>query len=600
MPTALRSYGLASVVVIVTAFVRFLLIPVLGNRFGFDLFLISTFICSRYFGFGPSVFSLLAGALPVTIFYFIGPDLYDPYFLIGLIAYLILGAIVVLVGKSEQDARSALQSEIQDRKAAEKAVRSSEAQLRQQEERLRLAVKSANIGTWDFNPVTGEQELSSRTKAMLGFSPDASASDLSFRDRIHPEDLERVNQAIQEAFDPTGDGKYEIDCRLVWPDNTTHWFIAKGQAMFEGEEPNRRAVRFIGAVLDVTERRQAEEKLRASENRFQAMMDNTSAVIYLKDTQGRYLVINRRYEELFNVTQHHVVGKTDADIFPSDVVAKLQANDQQVMDTGKPLEFEEVVPHSDGPHTYVSVKFPILDPTGQCIAVGGISTDISDRKRAAEAIAEEQELLRHTIEVQDHERQLIAYAIHDGIVQYAAGALMQLEGTRSQEKSDALAEQIEHIVGILRKTVDEGRRLMNGIRTPVLDDWGVVAAVEHLIQEEDRAHVHVEFIKDDRLERMEPQIEEAIYRIVQEALTNIAKHSQSENVQVELGLRGDGVHLEVRDWGVGFTPATKSKGTHGLKGMTERARIAGGTCTINSTLGEGTRIVVDLPYLRRS
>ena len=208
-----------------------------------------------------------------------------------------------------------------------------DATIREREERIRLAVEAADIGTWDFNPVTGEQEWSSRAKVMFGLSADADVSNISFRDRVHPEDRERVNQAMQKAFDPSGDGTYEIDCRIVWPDNTIHWFIAKGQALFEGERPNRRATRFIGTVLDITERKQAEERLRASESRLQAIMDNTSAVIYLKDLQGRYLMINRRFEELFNVTQQQIVGKTDADIFPSDVVAKLQANDRQVRDT---------------------------------------------------------------------------------------------------------------------------------------------------------------------------------------------------------------------------------------------------------------------------
>src|SRR4051812_9236879 len=99
-----------------------------------------------------------------------------------------------------------------------------------------------------------------------------------------------------------------------------------------------------------------------------------------------------------------------------------------------------------------------------------------------------------------------------------------------------------------RTTVAEGRRLINGIRTPVLDGWGVVAAVQHLIDEEDRAHVQFEFVKDEQLGRMTSNIEEALYRITQEALTNIRKHSQSKKVRIELGRWDGGVHLEVRDW----------------------------------------------------
>jgi PAS domain S-box-containing protein len=353
-------------------------------------------------------------------------------------------------------------------------------------------------------------------------------------------------------------------------------------------------------VLDITDRKQAEEAIRSSESRLQAMMDNTSAVIYLKDLQGRYLMINKRYEELFNVTQQQIAGKTDADIFPSEVVTQFQANDRRVMDTGQPLEFEEIVPHSDGPHVYVSVKFPVFDHAGKCTAVGGISTDISDRKRASDALAAEQEVLQHTIQFQDHERQLVAYEIHDGLVQYATGALMQLEGIQHQVESEALAQQIGTVVGILRKTVEEGRRLISGLHATVLDDCGVVAAVQELIDDEERANMQVEFVKDEGLGRMARKSEESLYRITQEALTNFYKHSQSNKVRIELSRRGDRVHLEVRDWGVGFTPDTNAKGVHGLRGMTERAKIAGGQCTIENARGGGTQVVVDLPYLSRN
>jgi signal transduction histidine kinase len=128
----------------------------------------------------------------------------------------------------------------------------------------------------------------------------------------------------------------------------------------------------------------------------------------------------------------------------------------------------------------------------------------------------------------------------------------------------------------------------------------VVAAVEQLIDEEERAHVQLEFVKDDGLGRMAPQIEEALYRITQEAMTNIRKHSQTTKTRVELGRRGDQVHLEVRDWGVGFRPTNGSKHTHGLKGMAERAKLVGGQCTVTSEPGQGTQVIVDLPYLGRN
>jgi PAS domain S-box-containing protein len=733
MSTRLQVYGLALASVLVAAGTRFSLIPVLGNRFGFDLFLISTFVSGRYLGFGPSVFALLAGAVPVTLFHFTGPHLYDPYFVVGLIAYFTFGAIVVLLCKSEHEVRSALRQEIAERKAAEDIVRASEAQLREQEECIRLAVEAADLGTWDFNPITGEQQWSSRAKLMCGLLPDADVSNLSFRERVHPEDRERVNQAIKRAFDPSGDGVYEIEVRIVWPDNTVHWFIARGKVLFEREKANRRAARLIGTALDITQRKQAEEAIRVSEGRLQAMMDNTSAVIYLKDSHGRHLMVNRRFEELFNVTQRHIAGKTDADIFPPDVVAQLAINDRQVRETGLALQFEEVVPQADGPHTYLSVKFPVIDASGAVVATGGISTDISDRKaaenalsaseirlrgildhmpavislkdlegryvlvnrgfedilgirnheivgltnyelvtkarsnemsidladqfskldrkvivtgepvsfedsfptgddprlfatvkfpikdasdkvtgvggvaidvterrKAMDALAAEEEKLRHTVEFQDQERELLSYEIHDGLVQYATGALMQLEGIQHQLKSEADAAQVEQVVQILRRAVTEGRRLVYRIRTPVLDDWGAIAAIEQLIGETDQDKLEIQFIKDQALGRLSPRLEETLYRITQEALTNIRKHSQSTKVQIELARRGDRIHLNIRDWGIGFVPSKNSSGTNGLSGIKNRARIAGGQCVIESTPDEGTQILVDLPFVSRA
>ena len=98
---------------------------------------------------------------------------------------------------------------------------------------------------------------------------------------------------------------------------------------------------------------------------------------------------------------------------------------------------------------------------------------------------------------------------------------------------------------------------------------------------------------------MPPRTEETLNRITQEALTNIRKHSQSKKVRIELGRQGDRVHLEIRDWGVGFTPTNGSAKGHGLRGMAQRARIAGGECKIDSTLGAGTQVVVDLPFVGR-
>jgi PAS domain S-box-containing protein len=146
----------------------------------------------------------------------------------------------------------------------------------------------------------------------------------------------------------------------------------------------RRRKCFVHIISDITKRKRAEIALKTSEARLQSIIDNTSAVIYLKDMDGRFMLINRQFEKLFNVKKKTIVGMTDHDLFPADQADRFRKNDLEVARAGRPMEFDETAPHRDGLHHYISVKFPLFDSDGRVSAVCGISTDITARK-AAEA-----------------------------------------------------------------------------------------------------------------------------------------------------------------------------------------------------------------------
>ncbi len=152
----------------------------------------------------------------------------------------------------------------------------------------------------------------------------------------------------------------------------------------------------LGAVVqfqDMTSVRAAQQALAESEARHRAILDNSAAVIYIKDTQGRYILINRRYETLFHVNREEIKGKTDYDIFPKEMADSFRANDLKVLQARAPLELEELAPHDDGQHTYISLKVPLYNSAGVPYAVCGISTDITDRKRAEESVDQERKRL---------------------------------------------------------------------------------------------------------------------------------------------------------------------------------------------------------------
>ena len=228
--------------------------------------------------------------------------------------------------------------------------------------------------------------------------------------------------------------------------------------------------------------------------------------------------------------------------------------------------------------------------------------NITERKRAEEALERERRTLKHMLQASDHERQLIAYDIHDGLAQYLTGAIMQLD-VSNQLRGENPREAVKaHDAGMLmvRQSLAEARRLISGVRPPILDESGIVAAVAHLVyQYRGRKGPKVEFHSEVDFGRLAVVLENSIYRIVQEGLSNASKHSTSEKVRVELVQHGDQVRIVIRDQGVGFDPKSVEEGRFGLEGIRERARLLGGKALIDSTPGKGTQIVVELPIVLR-
>jgi len=141
---------------------------------------------------------------------------------------------------------------------------------------------------------------------------------------------------------------------------------------------------FDALLAESSERRRAEEALRASEQRLQDILDNTTAVVFVKDLELRYILVNREYERRHRVKRDQIRGKTDFDIFPQEVAEKVRANDRHVIDAAAPIQFEEAVPTTEGDRQYVVVKFLLRDRSTKPYAVCGIATDITELKRAEE------------------------------------------------------------------------------------------------------------------------------------------------------------------------------------------------------------------------
>lgn len=149
---------------------------------------------------------------------------------------------------------------------------------------------------------------------------------------------------------------------------------------------------------DVSARKRAEQGRADAENLTRAIFDNTPAVMFVKDASGRYEMVNRQFESLFHLTMDQLIGRTDADIFPAAMAEAFRRNDRLVLESGRPLQVEEIAPHDDGPHTYLSVKFPIMSPSGEPQLICGVATDITERKAMEREVALREARLRAVLD----------------------------------------------------------------------------------------------------------------------------------------------------------------------------------------------------------
>jgi two-component system, NtrC family, sensor kinase len=272
------------------------------------------------------------------------------------------------------------------------ARRAAEA-LRESEQQYRLLAENSTDMISRHDPAGVYLYASPASRALVGFEPHQLVGRSPY-ELIHPDDLAEVHR-VHSTMLATSD-TFTVAFRGRRREGTYVWLESTTRTVRDPE--TGRVVEIQCATRDITRRKQGEQELRESRELLQAVLDNSPALVYIKDCDGRFLLINRRFEQMARVSRRQTIGKTDGDLLPAEFAARMRANDQQVIEARAPLEFEEVAPQEDGPHTFLSVKFPLFDREGVPYAVCGISTDITPRQRAEVALREQSEVLRSILD----------------------------------------------------------------------------------------------------------------------------------------------------------------------------------------------------------
>ena len=259
--------------------------------------------------------------------------------------------------------------------------RRAEEALRQSEDRLSLAVESTGLGTWDYNPVTGDLRWDERCKAMFGLPPEAEVGYEVFLEGLHPEDRERTDRVIQRSLDPSSGGRLDVEYRTVGlEDGVERWVVAQGQAFFDEAG---RAVRFIGTVLDITERKKNEEALKQSERLYRTVIEQATENIFLVEIEtGRIVESNPAFQRTLGYTEEEFEGMTLYDVVAADRES-VDANIRRVLKQETSSVGERKYRRKDGSLVDVEVSASIILRNGRetlCV----VAHDVTERKKNEE------------------------------------------------------------------------------------------------------------------------------------------------------------------------------------------------------------------------
>jgi PAS domain S-box-containing protein len=344
-----------------------------------------------------------------------------------------------------------------------------------------------------------------------------------------------------------------------------------------------------------------------------AIIEQTTDAVFVKDLRGRYLMVNSSCTQLLGMPREEVIGKDDAQLLPPETARQLAEVDRRVMATGETRGYEEVLPVTGQLRTYLSTKGVYRDDWGNAIGIIGISRDITERKRAEEELRrlnqelaererELRRMVRRIVAIQEEEHRRVAYEVHDGFTQTAAAAYRHLQTFAEHRRLESAEdrEELEDAIALVRRTVEEARSVIANLRPTTLDDFGLAAAIQLQVVELQTEGFEASYEGTLGEERLPSTLEVNLFRVTQEALSNVRKHAETDRVRVAIGRRDGAVRLEVRDWGRGFcTSEVRGRAgtgeTVGLSSMRDRVALLSGSLEIRSEPGIGTSVVAEIP-----
>lgn len=523
----------------------------------------------------------------------------------GSIVWCLLTTTVVRDDAGNVDYLAAIIQDISALKATEQALRLLEQEQRllaksAESERVRLAEAQsvAKIGSWettlpDLQVLWSEETYRIFETDPIRFQPTHTA----FLEFIHPDDRAKVDAAFSASL--ADQSRHSIEHRIVLRDGRIKIVDERWRTFFDDRG---QPIRVAGTCQDITDKKKAEQD-RAQ---LAAIVESSNDAIISRSLDGVIVSWNKAAERMFGWTAAEAVGRPPQIMTPPDYLGKFTHYIERVKRGETTEPFETIRVRKDGLRFDAQVCLSaVKDSSGQVIGIATIVRDISERKLAEAALRDYAAEMRHLSwrlsEVEERERRNIHRELHDQVGANLAALKLDLGLINTMLAADTpktISDRLKKTQQLTGETIARIRDVMADLRPPALDDYGLLAALRNYAQPyAARLGIPVMVDGDDIQPRLAIAVETALFRIAQEALSNIAKHAQARHVGITVATTDDRVTLVVADDGAGFDAghADPHHAAWGLRTMRERAQAIAANFRVESSPGSGTRVIVELP-----
>lgn len=469
--------------------------------------------------------------------------------------------------------------------------RKAENELEFTHERLRLAVEAGKCVGWDWDVKSGQDRWFGDLQTMFGISAETFSGGIEdFRRRVYPDDRELVSKAIADAR--LNRKPYVAEFRVIREDQSVRWITARGKFFYgaKGE-----AERMLGMAVDITERKEIEQQARESERRFRLVANTAPVMIWMSGPDKKCTYVNQPWLEFTGRDLEAELGDGwAAGIMPEDLKFCLDTYNA-AFDRREVFRMEYRFRNKHGEYRWLfDMGVPRFSADGSFAGYIGSCLDVTERREAVEALAN---LSGRLIQAQEEERRRIAREIHDDYQQRLAMIAIDLEDIAQNSSIDTSA-RLHELWNRVSELGGDLHSLSHRLHSSTLERLGLIEGVRAFCEEfAEQQEIQVDFRHHNIPRNVPEDLALCLFRVVQEGLRNVKRHSGVHRAEVRLELLGDKLHVSVSDQGKGFELGQdSSEAGIGIHSMEERLRVLGGRLEIHSKLMKGTRLDAWLPY----